>query len=176
MIQNEALAIELYLGIHRLNWSGMVELTPEERHSLNELVDEASRGNDVKEFISNRLYDELSYVTGHDSFGNERRVFKDGFEDQYQIYIGLYEKGLLNAYPPNEIHGGYWFEGLTSAGRGYFDAEDFARKAEEVGNTCELYSVTDSKNTHSWYTAGMFLETREENKGLDKFFSWIEEL
>ncbi len=55
-------------------------------------------------------------------------------------------------------------------------AEDFARKAEEVGNTCELYSVTDRKNTHSWYTAGMFLETREENKGLDKFFSWIEEL
>ena len=55
-------------------------------------------------------------------------------------------------------------------------AEDFARRAEEVGNTCELYSVTDRKNTHSWYTAGMFLESREENKGLDKFFSWIEAL
>ncbi len=54
-------------------------------------------------------------------------------------------------------------------------AEDFARRAEEVGNTCELYSVTDRKNTHSWYTAGMFLETREENRGLDHFFSWIEE-
>lgn len=55
-------------------------------------------------------------------------------------------------------------------------AEDFARKAEIVGNRCELYSVEDKKNTHSWYTAGMFLETRKENKGLDKFFSWIEEL
>jgi len=55
-------------------------------------------------------------------------------------------------------------------------AEDFAKRAKEVGNTCELYSVTDRKNTHSWYTAGMFLESREENKGLDKFFSWIEEL
>ena len=54
-------------------------------------------------------------------------------------------------------------------------AEDFARKAEKVGNTCELYAVTDKKNTHSWYTAGIFLETREENKGLDKFFTWIEE-
>ena len=54
-------------------------------------------------------------------------------------------------------------------------AEDFARKAQEVGNTCELYAVTDKKNTHSWYTAGMFLETREENKGLDKFFTWVEE-
>ena len=53
-------------------------------------------------------------------------------------------------------------------------AEDFAKRAKEVGNTCELYSVTDKKNTHSWYTAGMFLESREKNKGLDKFFSWIE--
>ena len=58
----------------------------------------------------------------------------------------------------------------------YACAKDFAKRAEEVGNTCELYSVTDRKNTHSWYTAGMFLESREENKGLDKFFSWIEEL
>lgn len=57
----------------------------------------------------------------------------------------------------------------------YACAEDFAARAEELGNDCELYSVTDKKNTHSWYTAGMFLETRAENKGLDKFFSWIEE-
>ncbi len=57
----------------------------------------------------------------------------------------------------------------------YACAEDFAKKAKEIGNSCELYSVEDKKNTHSWYTAGMFMETREENKGLDKFFSWIEE-
>ena len=54
-------------------------------------------------------------------------------------------------------------------------AEDFAEKAAETGNPCELYAVVDKKNTHSWYTAGMFLETREENKGLDRLFSWIEE-
>ena len=59
---------------------------------------------------------------------------------------------------------------------GFECAEDFARKAREMGNSCELYSVKDRKNTHSWYTAGMFLETREENRGLDKFFSWIEAL
>ena len=58
----------------------------------------------------------------------------------------------------------------------YACAEDFAEKAKEVGNRCELYSVTDRKNTHSWYTTGMFLKKREENKGLDKFFSWIEGL
>jgi len=57
----------------------------------------------------------------------------------------------------------------------YACAEDFARRAKELGNDCELYSVTDQKNTHSWYTAGMFMESRDENKGLDKFFSWIEE-
>ena len=58
----------------------------------------------------------------------------------------------------------------------YACAEDFAKRAVELENSCELYSVTDKKNTHSWYTAGMFLETRAENKGLNKFFSWIEEL
>ena len=58
----------------------------------------------------------------------------------------------------------------------YECAQDFAARAEELGNTFELYSVEDKKNTHSWYTAGLFLETREENRTLDKFFSWIEEL
>ena len=53
-------------------------------------------------------------------------------------------------------------------------AEEYYKKAISLGNVCELYEVVDKKNTHSWYTAGMFLETREENKGLDKFFSWIE--
>ena len=52
--------------------------------------------------------------------------------------------------------------------------EEFYKKATSLGIACELYEVVDKKNTHSWYTAGMFLETREENKGLDQFFSWIE--
>ena len=57
----------------------------------------------------------------------------------------------------------------------YECAQDFAARAAELGNACELYSVEDRKNTHSWYTAGLFLETREENRCLDKFYSWIEE-
>ena len=52
----------------------------------------------------------------------------------------------------------------------------FEQKAKEVGNKCELYRVEDEKNTHSWYTAGLFFETRENNKGLNKFFTYIEEL
>lgn len=58
----------------------------------------------------------------------------------------------------------------------YSCAEMFCRKAVEIGNKCEIYSVEDKKNTHSWYTAGMFLETREQNKGLDRLLSYVESL
>ena len=68
---------------------------------------------------------------------------------------------------------------IQSEHDGLLDFENavlFEQKAKEVGNKCELYRVIDEKNTHSWYTAGCFFETREENKGLDKFFTYIEEL
>lgn len=58
----------------------------------------------------------------------------------------------------------------------YSCAEKLYEKAKQTGNKCELYSVADKKNTHSWYTAGMFLETRKQNLSLDKFFSWIENI
>ena len=58
----------------------------------------------------------------------------------------------------------------------YSCAELFRKRALEIGNKCELYSVEDKKNTHSWYTAGMFLETRQQNKGLDKLLSYAESL
>ena len=55
-------------------------------------------------------------------------------------------------------------------------AEDFADKARTIGNICEIYEVEDKKNTHSWYTTGCFLLSREENKTLDTFMNWIEKL
>ena len=55
-------------------------------------------------------------------------------------------------------------------------AEEFAQKAETVGNKCEIYEVEDKRNTHSWYTAGFFMFTREESRTLDKFLSFIESL
>ena len=58
----------------------------------------------------------------------------------------------------------------------YECATDFQNKAKELGNICELYTVEDKKNTHSWYTAGLFLEDRTTNKGLDKFYNWIEKI
>ena len=38
------------------------------------------------------------------------------------------------------------------------------------------YEVVDKINTHSAYSAGMFLETRETNQALDKLFAWIEKI
>ena len=58
----------------------------------------------------------------------------------------------------------------------YSSAQLFYDKANSIGIDCELYSVTDHKNTHSWYSAGMFLENRQDNKGLDKLFDWIEKI
>lgn len=58
----------------------------------------------------------------------------------------------------------------------YSQAEAFYEKANSQGIQCELYEVIDKMNTHSAYSAGMFLETRETNKSLDKLFSWIEEI
>ena len=55
-------------------------------------------------------------------------------------------------------------------------AEDFCDKAHELGVQCELYEVTDELDTHSWYTAGVFAKSRGENKSLDRFFTWVEEL
>ncbi|MDD6038473.1 MAG: alpha/beta hydrolase [bacterium] len=58
----------------------------------------------------------------------------------------------------------------------FASTEQFYEKAKAIGNRCEMYEIVDKHDTHSWYTAGMFLETREENQGLDKWFSWIENL
>ena len=53
-------------------------------------------------------------------------------------------------------------------------AEDFARKAEALGNKCEIYEVESKRNTHSWYTAGCFLYDRSEDKTVDRFLTLVE--
>ena len=95
------------------------------------------------------------------------QLFRKGYNRRNGEPVALMEKSDIPMLLIQSKH-----DGLLE----YACAEDFADKAKKLGITCELYSVTDRKNTHSWYTAGMFLESREENKGLDKFFSWIEEL
>ena len=95
------------------------------------------------------------------------QLFRKGYDRRNGEPVSLMSKNHIPMLLIQSRH-----DGLID----YACAEDFARKAAKVGNKCELYSVTDKKNTHSWYTAGMFLETREENRGLDRFFSWIEAL
>lgn len=94
------------------------------------------------------------------------QLFKKGYDRRNGEPVTLMGKSHIPMLLIQSRH-----DGLLS----FACAEDFAKKAKELGNECELYSVTDQKNTHSWYTAGMFLESRDENKGLDRFFSWIEE-
>ena len=96
----------------------------------------------------------------------QNQLFKKGYNRKNGEPVALMSKNSIPMLLIQSKH-----DGLIE----YACAEDFAKKAAELGNSCELYSVVDKKNTHSWYTAGMFMETREENKGLDKFFSWIEE-
>ncbi len=95
------------------------------------------------------------------------QLFKKGYDRKCAEPVALMQKNHIPMLLIQSEH-----DGLID----FACADDFAARAKEVGNTCELYSVTDRRNTHSWYTAGMFLESREENKGLDKFFSWIEGL
>lgn len=57
----------------------------------------------------------------------------------------------------------------------YSMAETFYERAASLGIKCELYEVMDKMNTHSAYSAGMFLETRETNMALDKLLSWVED-
>lgn len=95
------------------------------------------------------------------------QLFAKGYDRAQGEPCSLMEKSNIPMLLIQSRH-----DGLIS----YSCAEDFYHKAQALGNKCELYSVVDKKNTHSWYTAGMFLETRETNQGLDKFFTWIENI
>ncbi len=93
------------------------------------------------------------------------RLFKNGYDRRLGEPCSMINQSQIPMLLIQSKH-----DGLLE----YSGAERFYEKAVRLGNECELYSVVDKKNTHSWYTAGMFLETREENRTLEKFFSWIE--
>jgi len=95
------------------------------------------------------------------------QLFKKGYDRNQGEPCFLMEKNHIPMLLIQSKH-----DGLIE----YSCAEKLCEKAKYIGNEYELYSVADKKNTHSWYTAGMFLETRKENLGLSKFFSWIEKI
>jgi len=120
---------------------------------------------------------DISPIIGFVGFGGPYSFRKDQSKTIRLLLNQLFEKGYnrkdaepvslmsKNTIPMLLIQSRH--DGLIQ----YECAEEFAARARELGIDCELYSVEDEKNTHSWYTAGLFLETRTENKGLDKFFS-----
>ncbi|MCR4775460.1 MAG: alpha/beta hydrolase [Saccharofermentans sp.] len=125
---------------------------------------------------------DISNVIGYVGFGGPY-IFRKSQTKTLSMLIGmLFEKGYdrrqgepwslmtKNHVPMLLIQSRH--DGLVE----FECAEEFAQKAETVGNKCEIYEVEDKRNTHSWYTAGCFMFTREESRTLDKFLSFIESL
>lgn len=106
----------------------MVELTPEERRALKELVAVRRDGGSAEELIHRRLYEELSHFEDRE-FGVRVHVPHEGFSEQHQVYVGLLEKGIIEGGGPGK-YTGYRFGGLTSLGRCYFEMEADARRRE----------------------------------------------
>lgn len=108
-----------------------MELTPEEESSLLELVRCHESGGDPAEFIGNRLYKELSHVTGRDGLNNEIRELDPGYRIQEQAYEGLAAKGMIDAVRLPHCSG-LRYRGLTSEGRCYFDMKKARKKARRA--------------------------------------------
>ena len=58
---------------------------------------------------------------------------------------------------------------------GFQQAEKFYKKAITLGISAELCDVLEKQNTHSAYSAGIFLKEPEESSTLCKLFNWIAE-
>lgn len=56
---------------------------------------------------------------------------------------------------------------------GYENAWDFARRARELGLPVRFFSVPPGRDSHSAYTAGIFLEGRENSPALDALTDWL---
>ncbi len=59
---------------------------------------------------------------------------------------------------------------------GFEQAEKFVGRAIELGISAELYEVTEKHNTHSLYSAGIFLREENQSPLLNKVFDWIKNL
>lgn len=59
---------------------------------------------------------------------------------------------------------------------GFEQAEKFVNCAVELGISAELYEVTEKHNTHSLYSAGIFLRKENQSPLLGKVINWIENM
>ena len=56
---------------------------------------------------------------------------------------------------------------------GFEQAEKFYHRALELGYAAELFQVPEARNTHSAYSAGIFLQSFQDSPTLRKVFDWI---
>ena len=59
---------------------------------------------------------------------------------------------------------------------GFEQAEKFVECAVKLGISAEIYEVTEKHNTHSLYSAGIFLRERNQSLLLGKVIDWIENI
>ncbi len=95
------------------------------------------------------------------------QLFSKGYDRTDGEPVSLF---VANHIPMLLIHSKH--DGLID----YSQSEALFEKAKSMGVKAELYEVVDKMNTHSAYSAGMFLETRENNRALNKLYTWIETL
>lgn len=57
---------------------------------------------------------------------------------------------------------------------GFEQAERFCERAAELDISAELWDVPERQNTHSAYSAGIFLKERSESPTLSKVLDWME--
>lgn len=59
---------------------------------------------------------------------------------------------------------------------GFEQAEKFRERAIELQIPAELFEVTEKQDTHSAYSAGIFLSERAKSPTLDKVFEWLDNM
>lgn len=109
------------------------------------------------------------------------------FQVRLNPYLRLMLRGLFGR---NDFSGGEPYARLTAGqsipmllihGRGdgvvdYANAEAFCARVASLGIPARLYTVPPPGDTHSVYSAGIFLNGREADPTLDALMAWIETL
>lgn len=109
----------------------------------------------------------------------------------FQIRLNAYLRLMLrNLFGQKDFSSGDPYARLTAGqtlpmllihGRGdsvvdYAGAEAFCARAAMLGIPAQLYTVPPPADTHSVYSAGIFLNRREDDPTLDALMTWIEGL
>lgn len=108
-------------------------------------------------------------------------------DGQLNAYLRLMLRGLFGSRdfssgdPSAVLRAGQTIPMLLIHGRGdgvvsYDNAEAFRSRAASLGIPARLYTVPPPLDTHSVYSAGIFLNRREDDPTLDVLMTWIENL